>query len=149
VTRSDLGPVVTFRLGNTVYGFPVGDVIEVTAAVPVTPVPGTAGRLVGVTAWRGRTIPVLDPRPNLKREAREPDVVSRILVVARPSPFGVRIDGPGRVLRASDLRPLKPGDPESHAPRDPALARAADEVIRLLDADEVLGDVRTLVGECP
>ena len=143
------GPVVTFRLGGACYGFPLGDVVEVTVAVPVTPVPGTTCRLVGVTAWRGRTIPVLDPRPHLKREARESDVVSRILVVGRPSPFGVRIDDPGRVLRPSELHPLEPGDSEAHGAPALALVRTADGMVRLLDAVEVLGDVQTLVGECP
>jgi len=148
VTRSGTDPIVTFTLAGARYALPVRRVVEVTTAVPVTRVPGASSRLLGVTAWRGRTIPVLDPRPNLKRDPREPDVVSRILVVGHPSPFGVRIDDPGRVLRASDLRPLEPGDPEANA-AGPDLVRTADGLVRLLDPEEVLGDVRTLIGESP
>lgn len=140
-------PFVTFTLDGTRYALAIADVVEVTAAVPVTPVPGTADRLVGVTAWRGKTIPVLDPRARLKQGARTPDVMSRILVVGRPSPFGVLIGDPGRVVRASDLRPLDPGDPETPGVPGVTLARTADGVVRVLDPETVLGDVRTLVRE--
>jgi chemotaxis signal transduction protein len=139
--------LVTFTLAGTRYAFAVADVVEVTAVVPVTPVPGTAARLVGVTAWRGRTIPVLDPRRNLKREGPEPDVLSRILVVGRPSPFGVLMDAPGRVLRPADLRPIQSGEPAEGRGSVPKLASAADGLVRLLDPEAVLGDVRTLVKE--
>jgi chemotaxis signal transduction protein len=141
--------LVSFTLGGSRYAFAVGDVVEVTSAVPITPVPGTAARLVGVTAWRGRTIAVIDPRRRLKGEGRKPDVMSRILIVGRPSPFGVLIDDPGRVLRAADLRPIDAGDPEAPDAPDRALARTVDGLLRLLDPEEVLGDVRTLVRERP
>jgi hypothetical protein len=75
--------------------------------------------------------------------------VTRILVVGRPSLFGVPIDDPGRVVRASDLRPVDPGDPEASEAAGLALARTADGMMRLLDPEEVLGDVRTLVRERP
>jgi purine-binding chemotaxis protein CheW len=148
-TPAPLEALVSFTLGGTRYAFAVADVVEVTAVVPVTPIPGAAARLVGVTAWRGRTIPVLDPRRNLKRDGPKPDVVSRILVVGRPSPFGVLIDAPGRVLRPADLRPIDPGDSAERRHSGPKLASAADGVVRLLDPEAVLGDMRTLVKERP
>lgn len=139
-------PLVTFTLAGIRYAFEVREVVEVTGAVPVAPVPRTADRVVGVTAWRGKTIPVLDPRPRLKREARKPDVMSRILVVGRPSPFGVLIDDPGRVLRATDVHAVETHGPASGDP-GVRLVRTPEGVVRVLDPEAVLGDVRTLVRE--
>ena len=149
MTPAAPGALVSFTLGGVRFAFAVADVVEVTAVVPVTPVPGTARRLVGVTAWRGRTIPVVDPRRALKSEGRKPDVLSRILVVGRPSPFGVLIDAPGRVLREADLRAIESGEPADPRAAGPTLVRAADGLVRLLDPEAVLGDVRTLVRERP
>lgn len=147
MTRRGSAPLVTFTRDGVRYAFEVPDVIEVTALVPVTPVPRTGPRLLGVTSWRGRTIPVVDPRGHLKREAAKPDVKSRILVVGRPSPFGVAIDEPGRLLRSPDRHPVESVGREGPAAPGVRLVRTAEGLVRVLDPEAVLGDVRTLAGD--
>ena len=62
------GPMlVTFRLDRTDYAVPVSAVVELTPERDVAPVPGTSQVLSGVTAWRGRTIPVVDQLKVIKR----------------------------------------------------------------------------------
>jgi chemotaxis signal transduction protein len=46
--------------GATLFGLSLAQIEEVLRAVPVTPVPGAAGDLVGLVVWRGHAVPVVD-----------------------------------------------------------------------------------------
>jgi chemotaxis signal transduction protein len=89
--------LVTFRWDGELWAFDLADVMEVAGARPVTPVPGTGRRMLGIVAWRGRTLPVLAPR-RLKADPAPPDLRGRFLVLRVPSPFAVPVDEPGRVV---------------------------------------------------
>jgi chemotaxis signal transduction protein len=114
--------VVTFRWDGAPWAFDVGDVVEIARARAVTPIPGTGDRLLGIVAWRGRTLPVVLPR-RLKETTVAPDQLHRLLVLRHPAPFAVPVDEPGRVVggavEADDMSP-------------PSLEDAADCVRRIV-----------------
>lgn len=143
------GPFVTFRLDGGEYAFAAADVVEMLAARSVTPVPGMAPRLAGVTTWRGRAIPVLDLRRCLKREPSATDGKKRrLLVLRRPGPFAVLIGDPGRILWGGDIvaEEPAPSDPEREAGVVRVLRTASDRV-RALDPERILGEERSLLTE--
>ena len=93
------GPVVTYRWEGEDWAFELADVVEVLGARVVTPVPGMDPCVLGIVTWRGRTLPVLAPRP-LKETHAAPDLKRRLLVLRRPGAFAVPVDEPGRVIDA-------------------------------------------------
>lgn len=149
MTAPAAGPLVTFMVDGIRFALAVSDVIELTPLRNVTPVPATADRVAGVTAWRGKTIPVIDLRRYLKRPEPEPDVKSRLLIVGRPAPFGILIGEPGRILRESDRSAVDVADESDRSPESLSLIRTPEGVVRVLDPAQVLGEVRTLVRELP
>jgi chemotaxis signal transduction protein len=142
------GSFVTFRLDGAEYAFALTDVVELTRVLPITPVPRTAARVLGVATWRGKTIVVLDVAAHLKRRVRTPDARGRLLVIGRPDPFAVLIGEPGRVLRAEDATPVEL--PDAAAASDAAgvsLVRTAGGLVRVVDPACLLGAPQTLLAE--
>ncbi|MGQ0720063.1 MAG: chemotaxis protein CheW [Candidatus Eiseniibacteriota bacterium] len=142
------GPFVTFRLDGAEYAFALTDVVELTRVLPITPVPRTADRVLGVATWRGKTIAVLDVAAHLKRRPRTPDARGRLLVIGRPDPFAVLIGEPGRLLRAEDATPVEL--PDAAGPGETAgisLVRTAGGLVRVVDPACLLGDPPTLLAE--
>ncbi len=140
--------LVTFWLSGSEFAVDVSDVIELTSVFGMTPVPRTASRLAGVTTWRGRTIPVIDPGALLKLEDGPPDVMKRLLVLARPEPFGVLIDRPGRIVPPSGSTPVEVAgsDSDREGLGRPRLVRADGALVQVLEAERLLGDRWTLVA---
>lgn len=48
------------RQGDMLFGLSLAQVEEVLRSVPVTPVPGATGDLLGLIVWRDRAVPVVD-----------------------------------------------------------------------------------------
>lgn len=134
--------IVTFRWDGLTWAFPVRDVVEIASAREVTPVPGTGARIAGIVAWRGRSLPVILPRP-LKAGARPPEVNSRFLVVRPGSPFAVPVDEAGRVAFPDRDDPDEPGRDEGTGPGVVrAIRRSGTTEIRILDADILVNHAR-------
>lgn len=52
--------LLEFRLGQFQYALPVRFVLEIYPATEITPVPGVAPHVCGVSNYRGQVLPVLD-----------------------------------------------------------------------------------------
>lgn len=63
-------PSIAFTLGDSRFAVPLNRVVEVSLRVETLPLPGLASPLIGMMVHRGKTIPVLDLRRRLGREAR-------------------------------------------------------------------------------
>jgi two-component system chemotaxis response regulator CheV len=133
--------LVTFRVAESTFAFDVEDVVEVAGLGIVTRVPGTAERVLGVTSWRGRTLPVLLVSADLKREAAAPDQRCRLVVLKNPGAFAIRVDAPGQIIR--DWTPIPDAPPGSGETRQ--LARVRNELVRVLDPRRVVGDPATML----
>ena len=53
-------PHLVIRIGDERLGIPLEHVIEVHRFASLTPIPGARPPVVGVVAWRGRVLTVLD-----------------------------------------------------------------------------------------
>jgi chemotaxis signal transduction protein len=131
--------LVTFWLADTEFAVDVGDVVEVAPAPRVTRVPGTCGAVEGIANWRGRPIAVLSLGALLKRSDHPPDVKRSLLVLRRPSPWGLLIGRPGRIAEAAAACGA---DPSTGA----RVVRTDGGLVHVLDAVELLGSGRDLVA---
>ena len=138
--RHPRGTLVTFELGEGWYAFDVADVVEVARPGPLTPLPGTSDCLAGVVAWRGRTIPVLELGALLKLEGASPDVKRKLIVLGRPSPFGVLVDRPGDLLDPTGTEDVEmpAGRPTDGIGKTLTIVRAELGLVRVLDPEGIL-----------
>jgi purine-binding chemotaxis protein CheW len=137
------GHLVTFRLGEALYGIDVRLVQSVNVPPPLTPVPHAAAAVRGCANLRGQVYLVLDLRRLLGMGAWEPGPSGRLILFkpALGDPFGVLVDGVGDVVRlAADRvegrRPAEDGE-------DPGglvagVGKLEGELVVLLDAGKFL-----------
>lgn len=73
--------LVTFRLGEGLYGIDILLVQEINRLMQITRVPNAPSFVEGVMNLRGRVIPVLDMRKRMSLPDRKMDEKNRIMVV--------------------------------------------------------------------
>jgi purine-binding chemotaxis protein CheW len=84
--------ILVARLGDERVGIPLDYIIEVYVASEVTPIPGARAPVVGVIAWRGRVLSVLDIA-HTRREPIATTDATRILVLGqRGASFAIVAD---------------------------------------------------------
>ncbi len=81
VADDDAVDHVIIRLGGGRYGLPAPDIAEVVPVPPLTRLPVALPWLVGVGAWRGHVLPVVDLRPLLALPAGALPSSARAVVV--------------------------------------------------------------------
>lgn len=70
-----------FSIGNEAYGIDIRYVIEIIGIEPITEVPELPAYIKGVINLRGKIIPVMDVRLKFKKEEKEYDDRTCIIVV--------------------------------------------------------------------
>ncbi len=73
--------IVSFHIGDGVYGIPVLLVEEFFRPVPVTPVPLADSRVEGLIHVRGKTATVLDMRRCLDKPEQSADAPSKMILL--------------------------------------------------------------------
>lgn len=77
------GKYLTFVLGmEEEYGIPIRHVQEIIGILPITPVPGSPGDVLGVINLRGKIVPVTDLRQKFGIMPGEPTSQTCIIVVS-------------------------------------------------------------------
>jgi chemotaxis signal transduction protein len=125
--------VVVFRLRAERHALPLDAVVEIFRPGEVVPLPGAEAPVLGVAAWRGRVLTVLDLAAG-GGASGELSPESRVIVVEAPrAPVGVLADAVEEVrpLSASELHPAAPA---SRAREGLARGVTADALL-VLDAD--------------
>ncbi|MBI5199728.1 MAG: purine-binding chemotaxis protein CheW [Nitrospirae bacterium] len=85
--------VISFRLGDEIYGVKIDYVREILKPLEITSVPRTPSYLKGVTSLRGEIIPVFDLKERLGLEGIQQDKKRRILILSiRNETIGAVID---------------------------------------------------------
>jgi purine-binding chemotaxis protein CheW len=143
--EADTVTVLVFELGGERYGIDAAAVLQVTPLRELTPLPGAAPPLLGVTYWRGRVLTVFDVRGPLGVRVRGLTDLGRLIVVeGETHDFGILADRATDMatLDAGTLRPLdtRPG-------ADEVLIRGiTDDAMLVIDEDALrrrLGAART------
>ena len=97
--RGDALDLVTFILQGETYAMESRYVLELFRAVDVTPLPGAEPPVIGVAAWRGELVPVVDLRVLLGLSPVVPAAGMLLVVVGRErTALAMPADAPGDVL---------------------------------------------------
>jgi len=92
--------ILTFRLGDELYGIDISCMREICKLRVVTEVPRSPAFLRGIITLRGTVVPIIDLRQRMDIPQVEPTRASRILIVDhQDEPFGLIVDAVIRVVR--------------------------------------------------
>ena len=151
-SRGPTAQYVTFRLAEETYAINVMQVQEVLRVSEIAPVPGAPHYVLGIVNLRGNVVTVIDARRRLGLESREPDDVSRVVIIEVSNQVvGILVDSVAEVieLAAADIEPApNVGNDESSkyiqgvASRDGELTIVVD--LNKLLSDEEWADVANL-----
>lgn len=87
--------LLTFRLASEEYSFRVSEIEEIIRPQRITKIPKTSSSLLGITALRGKILPVINLKQmlSLKEAAPVDDRKQKILILKGPKgPLGVSVD---------------------------------------------------------
>lgn len=134
---------LTFILGKEVYGIEIKYVTEIIGIQPITEVPELPHYVKGIINLRGKIIPVMDVRARFKKELREYNDRTCIIVIhIKDTSIGLIVDSVVEVILIPDENIVPP--PEIN--RDyknryiKGIAKVENEVKLLLHCDRILSD---------
>lgn len=136
------GKFLLFSLGREDYGIEIKYVTEIIGIQEITGVPELPEYIKGVINLRGKIIPIMDVRLRFKKDARDYDDRTCIIVVdIQEIPIGLVVD------RVSEVAPIP--DEDISAPPHlekgfqryiKGIGRIGSEVKLLLDCDRLLDE---------
>lgn len=128
---------VTFSLGGQRYAIESTHVAEVFRLLDLTLLPNAHETVIGLTAWRGRLLIILDLRKMLGQPSRSLDDQDRVIVLGDVTPsFGILSDTVPelRTVAVADIH-----EPPGSVSVDRRFVRGvADDALLVLEAKEVL-----------
>jgi purine-binding chemotaxis protein CheW len=127
---------VTYHLDNEVYGINVMHVQEVLRITEIAPVPGAHDYVLGIINLRGNVVTVIDTRQRFGLTSKEPDDLSRIIVVeVDDNVFGMLVDSVAEVvyLKQSDIDPSPTVNNDDNAYYIQGVSSHGDSLLILVD----------------
>lgn len=95
--------VVTFKLGNQVFGVDIMKVESIVEVEKIVPVPETAEYIEGVMNLRGKIIPVVNLRKKFKMSDMEDKKKAKIIVsMVKDTLVGFLVDDVSEVLTLTE-----------------------------------------------
>lgn len=104
------------RLGDRQFAIPAGAIIRIIPMAAPTPLPATTPGCIGVLSFRGKTLPVIDPRPRLGLPAAAPHPDQYLVAIAAEREYFLWID------RAEMIFTAMPADRQPHGDTDITLS---------------------------
>ncbi len=133
---------VIVRFGGSRYAVDMASVAEVVPVPQTSRVPGCPRWLSGVVNWRGRILPVIDPRSLLGAESTPLPSSARLLVLSVDGvEAGMVVEAVAGLLEAGETAPEPAPATAAHSAVTLVLGVVADATgpLSLLDADALLG----------
>lgn len=143
VEDTQKGRFLTFAIGKEVYGIEIKYVIEIINIQKITEVPELPDYLRGIINLRGKIIPVLDVRLRFKREPKEYNDRTCIIVVDIDEvSVGLIVDSVAEVLTITDNDIVPPPDSNTGFNNRyiKGVGKVGDDVKLLLDCSKLLSD---------
>lgn len=137
------GKFLTFVIGNEVYGIEIKFVTEIIGIQLITEVPELPDYVRGIINLRGKIIPVLDVRLRFKREFKEYNDRTCIVVVdIKELSVGLIVDSVAEVISIADNNIVEPPDSNTGFNNKyiKGIGKVGDEVKLLLDCNKLLND---------
>lgn len=142
------GKFLTFTIGSGSYGLEIACVTEIIGIQPITEVPELPNYVKGIINLRGKIIPVIDVRLRFKKELREYNDRTCIIVVSiKETTVGLIVDSVSEVLSIRDEEIVPPQELKTAQNRYiKGIGKIGGDVKLLLDCDKLLhdGDIETL-----
>lgn len=132
---------LTFTLGNEAFGIEINYVTEIIGLQPITDVPDMPEYVKGIINLRGKIIPVIDVRARFKKEAREYDERTCIIVVDITGlSIGMIVDRVSEVLSISEENMVPPPKVNKGSSNRyvKGIGKTADDVKLILDCEKLL-----------
>lgn len=128
-----------FSIGKEAYGIDIKYVIEIIGIEPITEVPELPDYVKGVINLRGKIIPVMDVRLKFKKEEKEYDDRTCIIVVEIEGlSIGLIID---RVVEVANID-------ENNISPPPKLNKSKDNANKYIKGIGKMGDEVRLLIDC-
>lgn len=143
-TINDLIQLVSFNLGEEVFGIDILRVQEINRMVDITQVPQAPHYCEGVINLRGKVIPVIDLRKKFDMESCEWDKNTRIIVCDVDSKMiGMIVDAVHEVLRipSSTIEPAPKIVTSIEVDYIKGVARLDERLLIFLDISRVADEV--------
>ena len=136
------GKHLIFFVGNEMYGMEIRYITEIIGIQPITQVPEMPEYVKGITNLRGKIIPVMDARLRFKKEVKEYDDRTCIIVIdTNDISIGLIVDSVAEVIsiRDEDIAPPPDFNKAGHK-YIKGVGKAGGSVKLLLDCQKLLSD---------
>lgn len=133
---------LTFALGSENYGIEIRYVTEIIGIQPISEVPELPEYIKGIINLRGKIIPVMDVRLRFKKQFREyNDRTCIIIVEVLNTCIGLIVDGVSEVISIPESEIVEPPDLNRGGSRYiKGIGKAGNEVKLLLDCEKLLSE---------
>lgn len=140
------GRFLSFTLGRESYGMEIKYVKEIIGIQEITEMPELPEYIKGIINLRGKIIPVMDVRLRFKKEPKEYNDRTCVIVVAtRELLIGMIVDSVSEVLSIPEEDIVDP--PQMNKGQDSRyikkIGKVGQEVKMLLDCEKLLTDAET------
>ena len=135
--------LVSFKLGNEVYGIEITKIREIILVGEITQVPETPHYIKGLINLRSSVIPVICLRSRFSLPEGELNEDARIMVLnVGTRTIGIVVDSVNEVLRVShdQVSPAPPTVASQGNDYMTGLVRLDDQLLILLDVDQLFGN---------
>ncbi|HZG76723.1 MAG TPA: chemotaxis protein CheW [Paenibacillus sp.] len=136
------GKFLTFVLGTEQYGIEIKFVTEIINLQPITVVPEVPAYMKGIINLRGTIIPVMDVRLRFRKEPREYNDRTCIIVIHfEDVTIGLIVDSVAEVLNIADADIVDPPNMNQAGQRYiRGVGKVNGGVKLLLDCSKLIGD---------
>jgi purine-binding chemotaxis protein CheW len=137
------GKFLTFSIGREDYGIEIKFVTEIIGIQDITEVPELPDYVKGIINLRGKIIPVIDVRIRFKKEPKEYNDRTCIVVIDIKETFvGLIVDNVAEVINIEDSNIVPPPDIKTgfHNKYVKGIGKVGSEVKLLLNCDKLLND---------
>lgn len=134
------GRFLTFALSNESYGIEIRYVTEIIGIQPITEVPELPEYIKGIINLRGKIIPVMDVRLRFKKEFREYNDRTCIIVIdVQDMSIGLIIDSVSEVISIPDREIVPPPEISKVGNKFiEGVGKVGNQVKLLLDCEKLL-----------
>ena len=137
------GKFLTFSVGKESYGIEIKFVTEIIGIQDITEVPELPNYVRGIINLRGKIIPVIDVRLRFKKEQKEYNDRTCIVVIdVKETYVGLIVDHVAEVINIEDSNIVPPPDMKTgfHNRYVRGIGKVGNEVKLLLDCNKLLND---------
>lgn len=140
------GKFLTFSIGKEEYGIEIKYVTEITGLQAITEVPELPNYIKGIINLRGKIIPVMDVRLRFKKEPREYNDRTCVIVIdIRNLSIGLIVDTVSEVLSIADQDIVLPPEVTQayHNRYIQGIGKSSTGVKLLLNCEKLINDEDT------